>query len=170
LKRKVLLIMSVVVVLAVILAAAALGLLSGKGQTRYNVVEVYVLGWDNNSTGPNAGLDVQFRISIDSNNDGTFDFVRTSEVLRNTTVETVPFRTGDAIPVGTGSFQFKVEVLSIDNGSATLMNYTGSGAVPLETGVNDVTFSKSWNYDATNVPGKDPLSCRISYLCYVSAQ
>jgi hypothetical protein len=170
LKRALLVIASVVVLLAVIVTVIAMGFFGGNTQPRYNVVEIYVLSWDINTTQPNDSIDVQFRISIDSDNDGAYDLVRTSELFRNTTVESAPFRVGDIVPTSMSGFQFKVEVFRSANGTFEPMNYDRSGTNPTCAGINDVTFSKVWKFDATDGTEKSALDCRISFVCYVDSK
>ena len=169
LNRKILVIAAIAVVVSLILAATALGYLGGTDKRDYNVVEIYVLSWDINTTHPNDVIDVEFRISVDSNNDSEFDLVRTSGIFRNTTVETAPFRVGNAIPTSVNGFHFKIEVLKLVNGDLVPMDYSGTGSVPICDGINDVTFARAWSYDGTGSQEGGAVTCRISFLCYIDA-
>jgi hypothetical protein len=134
------------------------------------VVEICVLSWDLNTKSTGKAIDVQFRISIDSDHDGVYDVVRTSDVFHNTTVETVPFRVGAPIKTSVTEFTFKVEAFQVENGSLVPMNYLSSGSVQTNTGLNEVGFSQSWKYDAIGMGQQDNLACRISYVCYVDSR
>jgi hypothetical protein len=150
-------------------AIFATGSFSESKRARFNVVEIYILNWDTNVTGQGDEIDVQFRISIDSDGDGTFDIVRGSEVFRNTTVEIAPFRLGGAIPTTVGDFHFKVEALRVVDGSLVPMHFTNGGPTAVDTGINQRYSSEVWSYDATAGVGKDDLACRMSYVYYVNS-
>jgi hypothetical protein len=169
LNRKLLVIAAVIVLFSATAAAVAIGYFAGTNKENFNVAEIYVLSWDMNTKSTTKAIDVQFRISVDSNGDGSYDFVRTSDLFRNTTVETVPFRMGYAIPTSVAEFQFKVEVFQVENGSQVPMNYLNSDTAPINSCLNEVGFSQSWKYDATTGMQKDNLACRISYVCYVDS-
>ena len=147
----------------------ATGSLGGASNERYNVVEIYVLSWDLNTTNPSRAIDVQFRISVDSNGDGEYDHFRNSDVFRSSTLETAPFRLGDAILTSTDAFRFKVEVFQVMNGTLVPMHYLKSGTTPVNSGLNQEYFSKVWKYDATSGLETGALDCRISYVCYVES-
>lgn len=145
-----------------------MGYFSGVKRDSYNVVEIYIFNWDKNATVLDDNIDVQFRISIDSNDDGIYDIVGNSIVFQNTSVEIVPFKLGDVIQTTNSEFKFKVEVFRVVNGSVVSMHYQENGLTPVNSGLNKVDSSQVWTYDATSVIGKDDLACRISYVYYVT--
>jgi hypothetical protein len=168
LKRNTLIIFATVVLVVSLVMAATLGLFNGTKKDNYNVVEIYILNWDTNATGPSDNIDVQFRISIDSNDDGNYEVVRESNIFRDTSVEIVPFNLGDIIQTTQSKFQFKVEVLRVVNDSFVPMHYQKNGPTPVNSGINDVDSSDVWSFDATSIVGRDDLACRISYVYYVN--
>jgi hypothetical protein len=170
LNRKLLAIAAALILFSAIAVAVLTGSFSGGKKEDTNVAEIYLLSWDLNTKDAGKAIDVEFRISIDTDNDGVYDQVRTSEVFRNTSVETAPFRLGSAIPTSVGEFTFKVEALQVNNGSLMPMNYHASGSVPVNSGINEQGFSQSWKYDGTSLELNGSPTCRISYACYVDSR
>jgi hypothetical protein len=169
LKRKMLVISAVVVLSILLMMAMALGFFGGAKKDTFNIVEIYVLNWDTNATGSVDNIDVLFRISIDSNDDGNFELVRESGIFHDTSVEIVPFKLGDAIKTSQGDFKFKVDVFRIVNNSNVPMRYLNNGPTPINSGTNEVDSSNVWSFDATMGVGNDDLACRISYVYYVDS-
>jgi hypothetical protein len=167
LNRKKLIYIAIAVVCSSLVVASALGYIGGAKRDSYNVVEIYILNWDINATGPGNEIDVQFRISIDG--DGNYDLVGSSDVFHNTSVEIVPFRLGDTIQTTKGEFQFKIDVFRVVNGSLVPMRYLDIGPTPVSYGLNKVDSSNAWAYDATTGVEKDDMACRISYVYYVNS-
>ncbi|MFA5311898.1 MAG: hypothetical protein WC375_01110 [Methanomassiliicoccales archaeon] len=168
-KRRKAVIVLIMVMSLIIVGFFAYTYLDQNDETQYNVVEVYILNWDVGAVEAQEGIDVQFRISIDMDGDGEFELVRSSQILNDTTIETVPFRLGATIPTTESSFFFKVEVLKIVNDIQTPMYYTDDATVPINKGYNNEEQPLAWTFDATD--GSDPLgsSCRISYVYYINA-
>lgn len=159
-RRKVL-----VLVLAALLLSLAIAVLllppAAQQRQRYNAVDVYVLGWDLNTTDVARAVDVRFVISIDTDGDGAFDLVRSSAVLNSTIVESAPFRSGAAMPVEAREFYFQVRAERVlADGTAALL-YTSDGTVPLNKGYNDPALPLAWSFDGTALGQEN--GCRISY-------
>ena len=163
-KRINLAIVSILLISIVAIGLLGFTYLGNDDDIKYNAVEIYVLSWDLNTTGPGSEIDVQFQISIDSDGDGTYEKVAKSQIFTDTTIETVPFRFGTTIPTTASSFFFKVDVFALVDGAQSLMIYTESDSSPINRGYNNLESVFSWSYDATAGGRTNDLACRISYI------
>jgi len=144
--------------------------LGGGQQTSFNVVEIYISSWDLNKTVETQGIDVKFKISIDFDGDGIFEFPKLSSRFNDTTVELAPFKLGGPIASAITAFKFKVEVfkVGINETLGEQLYYTADGTTPVNDGINQAEALHSWSYDATGIEGANDNACRISYWYYVN--
>ncbi|HSA35761.1 MAG TPA: hypothetical protein P5202_04260 [Methanomassiliicoccales archaeon] len=166
-KKLTIIIASVLVIAMVIAGALGFYYLERDDGTEYYAVEIYVLNWDMNATGPEPGIDVVFQISIDSDDDGDFDAVGKSRIFNATTVEVAPFRFGTTIPTSVTSFSFKIEVFKVVGSASSPLAYTDTGTSPLNRGYNEINSTLAWTYDGTT-DGSNELACRLSYFYFVN--
>jgi hypothetical protein len=167
LKTGLLIVTPILVIVVVVLAVMAGGWTNSPEPT-YNLAQIYVTNWDTNSSEGDV-FDVQFRISIDTNNDGVFEYVKTSPLMSNTNYEMSPFRTGGLLSTDVSTFQFKVEVFRVVDGVQVPQYYTDDATVPLNTGINNMEASDIWSFDATVAHPMDPNFCRFGYSYYFLA-
>jgi len=164
--KKMMVYIAVAILVAAGLGAAFLpGVLSNGQQGDINAVQVYITSWDTNGTTP---VDVVFKISIDLNGDGSYDFPKESAVFGNTTIESAPFKLGGPLPAGSMHFSFEVEAFRIVDNIWLPMHYTANQTTPQVWGDNQVGAGQTWSYDATNAYPEDLNFCRISFLYFVA--
>jgi hypothetical protein len=167
-RRRTIVVAAIMVAAIVIVGAYAAAVAFGGNQkTEYLVAQVYITSWNSNITMMNL-VDVQFKISLDLNNDNTFELQQYSDVLNNTYLETAPFKLGGPVTSSVGHFNFKVEVFKVVNGIQIPMNYTQDGKVPVNSVSATESSEDSWSYDATALRSFDDYSCGISYMYFVS--
>jgi len=160
--------LTLVIIAAGLLVAAGLGvafvpqLISGNNPT-YNVVQVYVSSWHTNES-----VDVVFKISIDLNNDGEFEFPKTSEVFNNTSILVSPFKMGGPLVNSVAHFKYKVEVFEVVNNEWVPMPYTEDGSIPVYEGNNTVYATGYGGGDATSLPQHSVYACGLSFYYVVS--
>jgi hypothetical protein len=157
------------IVIAVIVLAgayAAISVLGNKQKGENLVAQVYISSWNSNTTSMNP-MDVQFKISLDLNNDGTYELQQSSDVWNNTYLQMAPYRLGGPVVSNQGHFNFKVEAFKVDNGTLTPLHYTSDATIPMNLGSTIEGSSKSWTYDQAQA-GNDDLACGIEYWYYVS--
>jgi hypothetical protein len=169
-RRRTMLVAGIVIVVIVLAGAfAAISAFGNNNQKpEFLVAQVYINSWNRNAnlTDP---MDVQFKISLDLNNDGVYEVQQSSQIwnIQNTSIQQAPFHLGGPVASNLGHFNFKVEVFKIVNGAQIPMNYTADGSIPVNQAASTDNSQDSWNYDLT-ITSNDPLACGISYLYYVS--
>jgi len=166
--RKLLAVIVVALVLCTAFAAFMYPSLSRPPQAKNDLVDVYVMSWDLNSTDPYRGIDVQFVISIDTDADGIFDVVRTSTQVNDTIGEIAPFHLGAIVEQDVQKVSFQVKVIRVDGGASLTMRYTHDGTQPIMKADNKIGGTGSWTYDATDGDNADGMACRISLAYLVS--
>jgi hypothetical protein len=154
------------VIAIVVVGAYAVTIFGNKEKTEYLVAQVYISSWNTNTT-TMTPIDVQFKISLDMNNDGVFEVNQSSEVWNNTYIQQAPFRLGGPVASNLGNFNFKVEAFKVINGTQIPMNYTADGSIPVNQGNSAESSQNSWQFDATS-QSHDDLACAIEYWYYVS--
>jgi hypothetical protein len=127
---------------------------------------VYVTSWNSNTTTMNL-MDVQFKISMDLNNDGVYEVQQSSAVLNQTYIEVGVFHLGGPIASDADHFRFKIEAFKIDNGTSIPLIYTADGSIPVNQGSSEEGALNSWSYDATLNSSSD-LACNINYMYFIS--
>jgi hypothetical protein len=159
---------AVIAVVVIILAGAytAMTVLGNNQKTEYLVAQVYIGSWNSNLS-KMVPIDVQFKISLDLNNDGVYELQQTSQVWNDTYLQQTPFRLGGPVASNVGNFNFKVEAFKVVNGIQIPLNYTSDGTVPVNHGSSSDSSSNSWSFDETQL-SNDDLACSIDYIYYVS--
>jgi hypothetical protein len=169
-RRRTMLVAGIVIVAVVLAGAfAAISVFGNNNQKpEYLVAQVYIASWNGNSSVMDP-VDLQFKISLDLNNDGVYEVQQSSPIwnIRNTSIQQAPFHLGGPVASNLGNFNFKVEVFKMVNGTQIPMNYTTDGSIPVNQAASADNSQNSWSYDATTT-GNDPLACGISYMYYVS--
>ncbi len=160
-------VIAVIAVAAIMIGSyAAITVFGNNEKTEYLVAQVYIGSWNSDISTMNQ-MDVQFKISLDLNNDGVYEVQQTSDVMNDTYIESAPYRLGGPVASNLGSFNFKVEVFKVVDGVQIPMNYTEDGSIPVNQGSSTESSQNSWSYDAT-VMGNDERACSITYWYYVS--
>jgi hypothetical protein len=157
------------IAIAVIVLAGAYAGLSAYGNNQkgeYLVAQVYITSWNSNISMMNA-MDVQFKISLDLNNDGTYEVQQYSDIWNNTYIQQTPFRLGGPVVSNQGQFNFKIEAFEVANGMLIPLNYTADGSIPVNHGSAAENSQDSWHFDATTI-GHDDFACAIDYMYFVS--
>jgi hypothetical protein len=165
-KRTMLAAVILVAAIVVVGAYAAVSVFGTKEKTEYLVAQVYIASWNNNISMSNP-IDVQFKISLDLNNDGTYEVQQSSDVWNHTYLQMAPFKLGGPVASDLGQFKFKIEVFQVNDGILTPMNYTDDGSVPVNVAQSGEGSADSWLYDATTT-SSDNLACSLGYYYYVS--
>lgn len=166
-RRITMLIAGIVIAVIVIAGAyAAVSVLGNKQKAESLVAQVYIGSWNSNLSKMNQ-MDVQFKISLDLNNDGTFEVQQSSEVWNDTYIQQVPFKLGGPVISNQGNFNFKIEAFKVVNGTQTPLKYTSDAKIPVNQGSSLEGSSKSWHFDQVDA-GDDDLTCGIDYWYYVS--
>jgi hypothetical protein len=169
-RRRTMLVAGIVIVVLVLAGAfAAISVFGNSNQKpEYLVAQVYIASWNSNTSVLDP-MDVQFKISLDLNNDGIYEVQQSSQIwnVRNTSIQQAPFHLGGPVASNLGHFNFKVEVFKILNGTQIPMIYTADGSIPVNQAASADSSQNSWSYDAT-MTSSDPLACGISYMYYVS--
>jgi hypothetical protein len=166
--RRSTMLVAVIAIVVVVLAGAyvAMTVMANNQKTEYLVAQVYVSSWNSNIS-KMTPMDVQFKISLDLNNDGVYEVQQSSEVWNDTYLQQAPYRLGGPVASNLGHFNFKVEAFKVVNGIQTPLNYTSDGTIPVNQGSSAEGSSKSWSFDQTLV-SNDDLACSIDYMYYVS--
>jgi hypothetical protein len=166
--RRSTMLVAVIVIAVVVLAGAyaAMSVLGSKQKVEYLVSQVYISSWNSNITKMNQ-MDVQFKISLDLDNDGTYEVQQSSEVWNDTYIQQAPFKLGGPVASNLGHFNFKIEAFKVVNGTQTPLRYTPDGTIPVNQGSSMEGSSHSWHYEQAQA-GDDDLACGIDYWYYTS--
>jgi hypothetical protein len=166
-RRSTMLVAGIVIAVIVIAGAyAAVSVLGNKQKPESLVAQVYISSWNSNTTRMNQ-MDVQFKISLDLNNDGTYEVQQSSEVWNNTYIQQVPFKLGGPVTSNQGDFNFKIEAFKVANGTQIPLKYTSDASIPVNQGSSEEGSYKSWHFEQIDA-GDDDLACGIDYWYYVS--
>jgi hypothetical protein len=94
----------------------------------------------------NNTYNVTFRVSFDTNNDGTYEEIYTSGTYINASSLALPFEAQAMVHNSTPSITFKVEVFESSNITTQLV----SGSGPLHTVENSLNSTGAWAYNNIN--------------------
>lgn len=166
-RRSTLLIAGIVVAVIVLAGGyAAISFLGNNQKTETLVAQVYISNWNSNTSKMDQ-MDVQFKISLDLNNDGTYEVQQFSQVWNDTYLQQAPFKLGGPVTSNLGQFTFKVEAFKIVDGTQVPLRYTPDGTNPVNQGSSIEGSANSWTFDQTKA-GDDDLACAIDYWYYVA--
>jgi hypothetical protein len=133
-----------------------------------NSITIEIVGW---STGHcNCVYDVQFRISTDLDNDGSFEVVNTSQISFGVERVNEPLKANIAVPSDQTTFAFKVEAIRVDGSSPGPLYYGVNESGIVHQGANIPGFDSSWEYNYPRDQLANASTCSLSYRYEVAGQ
>ncbi len=114
--------------------------------------------------------DVQFSISTDLDNDGSFEKVNTSQVIYGVEHVSEPLRANISIPANQETFAFKVEAFRVDGNSSAPLFYGRNESGIIHQGANIPGFNSSWEYNYPRDQPANGSTCSLAYRYEVTGQ
>ena len=113
---------------------------------------------------------VQFSISTDLDNDGSFDIVNTSQVINDVARVNEPLKANISIPSNQTTFAFKVEAFRVDGSSSDPLYYGRNESGIVHQGANILGFNSSWEYNYPRDQIANDSTCSLAYRYEVAGQ
>jgi hypothetical protein len=116
----------------------------------------------------NTNGDPKFLIKIDANQDGVYEFSRTSQTFNEASTLTNPYMVTMDVPDNLQHLRFAIEVYDVDTLGDDVIDYTPSASSTSYYCDTNAPFSESWSYNGAD----DSLSendCQLSYAISVVA-
>jgi len=110
-----------------------------------------------------GAADPYFRISVDTNSDGIYEYVQTSITRENSNTLSNPYFVIIDLPDDISSFKFKIEVFDDDYDADDPIDYCPSSAGYSYIMTAGAPYSQSWSYDGADDLQSNEIDCELNY-------